>query len=428
MKVVIVRDASRKTKKLMAAQFPEKWDIVTVQADELMSAIHDAAVIIPEGAVIDDEILRQAPKLTLIQTGAGYDNVDIQACTEQGIYVANAAGINSRAVAEHVFAFILCRYKNIISLDGAMKSGNYNIDYDGSELSQKVIGVVGLGNIGREVARLAAAFNMEVIGCHYRPTQPADSNKVVDLPTLLKNSDIITLHVALNNHTHYMIGQPELALMKPEAFFINTSRGAVVDESALIESLQQNRIDGAGLDVFESEPLSEDSPLRILDNVILSPHSAGEPDGVFFHKRRFRFFAENIRRVLDGKVPQNALNEAPGLKTEPDRLIPDVILPEGYNGKILLASVSGAGIKKTILLRSGDLWHREILRNTETEIKNLGYDNVRVYELGGAMVAFEPDGAITVYGASDEFGACDKVFAAEMVRKKFPERTVSVRD
>ena len=427
MKVVIVRDASLKIKRLMTAQFPEKWEIVTLGTEELITAVADADVIIPEGAVIDRRLLEQAKKLMFIQTGAGYDNVDIQACTERGIYVANAAGINSRAVAEHVFAFILCRYKNIITLDGAMKSGNYNIDYDGSELSQKVIGIVGLGNIGREVARLAAAFNMEVIGYHYRPTQPEDGIKVVDLPNLLKNSDIITLHVALNRHTRHMIAKPEFMLMKPEAFFINTSRGAVVDESALIESLQQNRIGGAGLDVFESEPLPAESPLRNLDNVILSPHSAGEPDGVFFHKRRFRFFAENIRRVLDGKVPQNALNEPPGLKTEPDRLIPDVILPEGYNGKILLTSVSGEGIKKTILLRSGDLWHREILRNTETEIKNLGYDNVRVHELGGAMVAFEPDGAITIYGASDEFGACDKEFAANMIRKTFPNRTVSIK-
>ncbi|MFC1881972.1 NAD(P)-dependent oxidoreductase [Thermodesulfobacteriota bacterium] len=296
MKVVIARDVSEKTKKLMAAQFPGKWDIVTVRAVDLINEIRDADVIIPEGAVIGARLLEQAKKLKLIQTGAGYDNVDIKTCTERGIYVANAAGINSRAVAEHVFAFILCWHKNIITLDGALKSDKFSMDYEGSELSQKVIGVVGLGNIGRDVARLAGAFNMNILGYHHRRTRLVSDIDVVELHTLLKQSDIITLHVALNSQTHHMIGKHEFELMKPDAFFINTSRGAVVDEPALIEALGQNRIGGAGLDVFESEPLPVESPIRHLDNVILSPHNAGEPDGLFFHKKRFQFFADNISR------------------------------------------------------------------------------------------------------------------------------------
>jgi D-3-phosphoglycerate dehydrogenase len=428
LKVIIVRETSPETRKLMAARFPKDWDIVTLGNEELITAVGDADVLIPENAVIDEILLNQAPKLRLIQTGAGHDNVNVKACTERGIWVASAAGINSQAVAEHVFAFILCRYKNIITLDAALKSGNFIIDYHGSELSQKVIGVVGLGNIGREVARLAAGFNMNVLGYHHRPIRSESNINVVDLPTLLKQSDIISLHTALNSQTRHMIAKREFELMRPDAFLINTSRGAVVDESALIESLQQNRIGGAGLDVYETEPLPADSPLRALDNVILSPHTAGEPDGMFFHKKRFQFFAHNIERVLDGKAPQNALNELPGLKTEADRLIPEVILPDGYNGKILLVSVSAKGIKKRVLLRSGDLWHREILRNTETEIKNLGHSDMQVHELGGALVRFEPDGAITIYGASEEFGACDREYAAQMIKKKFPERKVNVRD
>jgi len=412
----------------MAAQFPGEWDIVTVRAADLINAIRDADAVIPEGAVIDRRLLEQAKKLKLIQTGAGYDNVDIKACTERGIYVTNAAGINSRAVAEHVFAFILCWHKNIITLDGALKSGKFSMDYQGSELSQKVIGIVGLGNIGREVARLADAFNMNVLGYHHRQTRLVSDIEVVELHTLLEQSDIITLHVALNRQTHHMIGKQELELMKPDAFFINTSRGAVVDEFALIEALGQNRIGGAGLDVFETEPLPAECPIRHLDNVILSPHNAGEPDGLFFHKKRFQFFADNISRVLKGMSPRNPLNDPAGQSIEPDSQIRPVILPEGYNGKILLVSVSGDGINKTVLLRSGDLWHREILRNTETEIKSLGFENALVHELGGALVRFEADGAITIYGASQEFGACDKGFAAKMIRKEFRERTVIVRD
>jgi len=427
LKVVIVRETPEKTKNMMAAQFPKEWKIVTVGNEELIRAIGDADVIIPEGAVIDHPVLEKTKKLKLIQTGAGYDNVDIKACTERGIWVANAAGINARAVAEHVFAFILAWYKNIIALDGALKSGEFSMNYDGSELSQKVIGVVGLGNIGREVCRLAAAFHMKVFGYHHRHTETTPDTDVVELHTLLGQSDIITLHVALNSQTHHMIGKKEFELMKQDAFFINTCRGAVVDESALIEALRQNRIGGAGLDVFETEPLPEESPLRKLDNVILSPHNAGEPDGLFFHKKRFQFFAANIFRVLKGKPPRNALNDPGGQSIEPDSQISPVILPEGYNGKILLVSVSGNGIKKTVILRSGDLWHREILRNTEVEIKNLGFENALVHELGGALVRFEPDGTITIYGASQEFGACDKVYAVELVRTAFPERAVKVK-
>jgi hypothetical protein len=110
------------------------------------------------------------------------------------------------------------------------------------------------------------------------------------------------------------------------------------------------------------------------------------------------------------------------------RLIPEIILPEGDNGKILLVSVSGEGIEKTTLLRSGDLWHREILRSTEAEIKNLGYETARVHELGGALVRFESDGTIMIYGASEEFGVCDKEYAAEIIKKKFRDRTIHIRD
>jgi len=412
----------------MAAQFPKDREIVTVSADEFENAIGDAEVIIPEGTAIDRRVLALAPGLKFIQAGAGYDNIDIDACTERGIYVANAAGVNARAVAEHVFAFILAWYKNIIALDGALKRGEFSLDYTGSELSEKVIGVVGLGNIGREVCRLAAAFHMKVFGYHHRRTETVPDTDVVEFHTLLGQSDIITMHVALNNQTHHLIGQKEFELMKEDVFFINTSRGGVVDEATLIESLRKKKIGGAGLDVFETEPLPEESPLRKLNNVILSPHNAGEPDGLFFHKKRFQFFGDNISRVLKGKPPRNALND-PGMPNiMPGSRISPVILPEGYNGKILLVSVSGDGIENAVLLRSGDMWHREILRNTKVEIKNLGFENALVHQLGGAHVRFESDGTIIIFGASQEFGACDKEYAGELVRDLFPERRVEVRN
>jgi D-3-phosphoglycerate dehydrogenase len=318
MKIVIIRKASHETQRLMADQFPADWDVVFVGEKELLKEIEDTDVLIPENATIPVAILNRAKRLKLIQTGAGYDNVPIAKCTKKGVYVANATGINAQAVTEHVFAFILCWNKNILPLNAVMKAGGDTPNYRGAELSDKVIGIVGLGNIGRDVARLADAFNMSVLGYHYRQTRSVSDINVVELHTLLKQSDIITLHVALNSQTHHMIGKKEFKLMKPDAFFINTCRGAVVNEPALIEALRQKRIGGAGLDVFETEPLPEESLLRKLDNVILSPHSAGEPDGLFFHKNRFQFFADNIFRVLKGKPPRNALNDPVGQSIETD--------------------------------------------------------------------------------------------------------------
>ncbi len=308
MKVVIIREASEQTRHLVADQFSGEWNVVFVSAKELLNEIEDADALIPENEPIPVSILEKAKSLKFIQTGAGYNNVPIEECTRKGIYVANAPGINAQAVAEHVFAFILCWYKNIIPLNAVMKARDDTLNYTGSELSDKMIGIVGLGHIGKEVARLAMAFNMKVLGYHYRNVETVDKVEWVDLPNLLSLSDIVTLHVPLKSRTRQLIGEKELKLMKKDAFLINTSRGAVIDESALIESLQQERIGGAALDVFEEEPLPANSPLRTLNNVILTPHSAGSPDGLYFHSKRFKFFAENIRKVSEGKPPKSALN------------------------------------------------------------------------------------------------------------------------
>jgi D-3-phosphoglycerate dehydrogenase len=309
MKIVIIRKASHKTQRLIAGQFPADWNLVFVAAKELPTEIEDADVLIPENETIPVPILKNAKTLKLLQTGAGYDNVPIEACTKRGIYVANAPGINAQAVAEHVFAFILCWYKNIIPLNAVMKAGDDTPNYRGAELSDKVLGIIGFGHIGKEVARLANAFNMQVLGYHYRPVKADDEVEIVDWQTILTSSDILTVHVALNRQTRHMIGTKEFEAMKPDALLINASRGAVIDESALLDALKNGIIGGAGLDVFEGEPLPADSPLRRLNNVILTPHMAGEPDGLYFHSKRFKFFYENIQRVAHGKAPKYVLNK-----------------------------------------------------------------------------------------------------------------------
>jgi phosphoglycerate dehydrogenase-like enzyme len=309
MKVVIVGEFSPASRRQIRSVFPKDWQLAFVTPDELDAEVGDAEVIIPEHVKIDGPFLKRARHLKLVQTGAGFDNVDIEACAAGGVYVANAAGINAVAVAEHVLGFILCWYKNLILLDGIMKSGDYGIDYGGAELAGNVIGIVGLGNIGRQVARYARAFGMKVLG--YDIDQPTDMDtpvEAVDFKTLLKRSDVVTLHIFLNSQTRHLIGRHELEMMKPAALLINTSRGPVVDESALTEALQSKIIGGACLDVFETEPLPADSLLRKLDNVILSPHTAGMPDGLKFHKKRYEYFVENIKRVSAKKAPLNALN------------------------------------------------------------------------------------------------------------------------
>ena len=309
MKIVIIRKASYETQCLIAGQFPSDWNIVFVAAKELPKEIEDADVLIPENESIPVPILSHAKTLKLIQTGAGYDNVPLEECTKKGIYVANAPGINAQAVAEHVFAFILCWFKNIIPLNNVMKAGHDPPDYKGAELSDKVIGIVGFGHIGKEVARLANAFNMQALGYHYRPVKADDEVEFVDWQTLLTSSDILTVHVALNRQTRHMIGTKEFDAMKTDALLINTSRGAVIDESALLDALENKKIGGAGLDVFEGEPLPANSPLRKLDNVILTPHMAGEPDSLYFHAKRFKFFYENSQRVDNGNMPKYVLNK-----------------------------------------------------------------------------------------------------------------------
>jgi phosphoglycerate dehydrogenase-like enzyme len=309
MKVVIVRKSSAEIEKTIREAFPPEWKVVLTGPEGLRAEIADTDALIPEHNAVDEALLCSAPRLRIVQTGAGYDNVDLAACARRGIAVANAAGINARAVAEHVFAFIFVWYKNIDPFDRIVKNGGWTdtADRTGAVLSDKRIGIVGIGRIGREVARLARAFGMDVLGCGGRFLQEEPGIRPVDLETLLRESDIVTLHVSLNEQTRHLIGRREFARMKGDAFLVNTARGGVVDEAALFKALKEGKIGGAGLDVFETEPLPADSPLRSLNNVLLTPHVAGEPDYRKANTIRYRFFADNIRRVAADEIPVNAL-------------------------------------------------------------------------------------------------------------------------
>ena len=309
MKVVIIGFFPDAAKDRILESFPCAWDIRIVSPDKVEQELTDADVLIPEHILINDEILQKAPKLKLVQTGAGYDNVDLCACTMHGVQVCNAAGVNANAVAEHVMAFILCWYKNIVKLDRFLKmdSDEGGLSYCGAELAEKTIGLVGFGHVGKKVAEYCNAFHMNVLVCSRKPTGAAGIEQR-DLDSLVRDSDIVSLHVSLNESTRHMINADVLAKMKSDAVLINTSRGGVIDEPQLLHVLEKGLIGGACLDVFEDEPLHLDHPFRSLENVILTPHTAGLPDGVKYHRKRYEFFVRNIERVMNNEIPDCRIN------------------------------------------------------------------------------------------------------------------------
>lgn len=309
MKITITTlDITEDFLQIVSEEFKKPLQAITVLRNNILEEIEDTTVLIPEHTPVDASLLDKAPMLKLVQCGAGYDYVDLEAAEKRGVFVSNAAGVNKFAVAEHTYALLLVLAKKIVYLNQSMRNGEWKHTRNiALELNGKTMGVIGLGNIGIEVAKRALAFGMRVQTIRRQQFIPEDLNiELVDLETLLRESDFISLNVALNKETHHMIGKRELTLMKKSALLINTSRGAVIDEDALYQTLLDNGIAGAGIDVFSEEPLPPDEPIRRLDNVILTPHTAASTQEA--QKNRYRFFAKNALRVYNGEEPLNIVN------------------------------------------------------------------------------------------------------------------------
>lgn len=249
--------------------------------ETLMKEVKDCdAMLTRSTAIINKEVIQAGEKLKVIaKYGVGLDNIDIEAATEQGIYVTNTPEANANVVAEHVMAFILALSKNLNRVDKELRNGNFAIRNQifGADLEGKTLGIIGLGRIGKILAKKAyRGFDMKVIG--YDPyvatSQDPELEIVTDLERLFRNSDVISLHLPLTETTKGAIGSREFSWMKSSAYFVNASRGGVVKEGELAEALRAGEIAGAGIDVFEVEPPDKDNPLFQLDNVIVSPHSA----------------------------------------------------------------------------------------------------------------------------------------------------------
>jgi phosphoglycerate dehydrogenase-like enzyme len=256
-----------------------------------------------------DAFYRAAPRLKLVQLlSAGYDAVDLEAARRAKVPVSNNGGANAVAVAEHALLLMLAASRKLIWQHANVAGGRWRGNGPAPrlyELYDKTLGIIGLGTIGKKVARLGQAFGMRVqyydIARLSEDAEDALGVRFRLLRELMQSSDVVSLHVPLNDSTRHMIGAGELALMKPLALLINTSRGPVVDEMALIGVLSGGKILGAGLDVFDKEPPPADNPLFGLDNVVLTAHFAGPTwDN---HVARFRNAFDNVQRVHRGEKP-----------------------------------------------------------------------------------------------------------------------------
>jgi len=274
---------------------------------EKIERVKQADVIINSRGAIKwpGEALALLPKLKMIGVcGIGTDSVDLVAAREQGIVVSNIPGKTAPVVAEHAFALLMAVARCTAFQTAEMKAGRWTRALAVS-LTGKTLGVVGTGNIGCEMIRMARGFGMNVIAWSYHPSDEKAQKlgfRYVEFDELLKTSDAVSLHVKLTDDSRGLIGQRELAMMKPGSLLVNTARGAVLDTDALINSLNSHHLAGAGLDVFEVEPFPQKHPLLECEHVVLTPHAADQtPDGVDLLNIGC---VENVLAYLDGK-PQN---------------------------------------------------------------------------------------------------------------------------
>ncbi len=307
---MIVVPPSEAVGKLAREMAPSSVELVVAQpgTDDFNAGLKTAEYMVCYPHVtMDDKFHKSAPKLKLIQLlSAGYDAVDIEAARRAKVPVCNNGGANAISVAEHAVMLMLTVARRVVWQHASVSGGRWRGNGPPPamyELYDKTLGIIGLGNIGKKVARRAKAFGMNVdyydIKRLTEDEEDALGVKFRLLRELLKRSDFVSLHTPLNASTKHLIGAEELALMKPAAIIVNTSRGPVIDEVALHKTLAAGKIFGAGLDVFDEEPPPSNNPLFKLDNVVLTAHFAGPTSDN--HVARFRNAFDNVERVHRGE-------------------------------------------------------------------------------------------------------------------------------
>ena len=285
--------------------------------EELIKALQEVIdkdsikAIVSDAVSITAKVMDMTPNLRgIFVHGVGINHIDVAAATERKIFVINQPGANARSVAELTIALLLAVTKRITRADFDTRKGNWNpLDFIGLELCEKVLGVIGLGNIGRIVAEIAKGFGMKVLYTDVVRFENLEKDlgvEYVDKETLLRKSDCVTIHVPLIPATKHYIGAKEFEMMKETAYMINAARGAVLDEKALIRALQDKKIAGAAMDVFTNEPVDPENPLLHMKNVVTTPHIAFLTDQAIYNVSMG--IAREAIRIIENERPQNAIN------------------------------------------------------------------------------------------------------------------------
>ncbi|MDS0295555.1 NAD(P)-dependent oxidoreductase [Halogeometricum luteum] len=306
--------------------------------DEFRALVEDAELLVVGYEGVSAEVIEAASDLRLVACARGGPdaNVDIEAATEREIPVLYAPGRNAVSVADFTWGEILSAMRNIAHAHHLLRTGTYTgepqedaasggeredvtwgmgrespyVQLKGPELAGKTVGVVGMGAVGREVAKRAAGFEVDLLG--FDPYIDADAmaeydTEKAELDELLERSDVVTVHVPVTDSTRGLIGAEEFETMKESAYFVNNARGAIIDQEALLEQLQTDGLRGAALDVYDMEPIPEDHPLLELDNVVTTPHLAGAAEEVI--DRHSEMLVDDIEAYLDGRDPEYVANE-----------------------------------------------------------------------------------------------------------------------
>jgi D-3-phosphoglycerate dehydrogenase / 2-oxoglutarate reductase len=277
----------------------------------VFDAVAGADFLVTQFCPVPAVLLEAAPRLKVVGVlRAGVENVDVAAATARGVLVVNTPGRNADAVADFTVGLLIAEARNICRGHHGLRQGRWLREYPNSghipDLPGKTVGIVGLGEIGRKVARRLAGFDMTVLAYDPLVRAAPEGIRLVDLPALMAEADFVTVHARLTRETEGLVSRALIARMKPTAYLINTSRSALVDEPALVEALRARRLAGAALDVFDHEPPGADDPLVQLDNVTLTPHMAGGSNDAFFNCPRL--LAAELGKLLDGGEPRSMVN------------------------------------------------------------------------------------------------------------------------
>lgn len=284
----------------------------TLTRDELIEKLDGAYAFVAAAETVNDDVLDNAPELKIVsRMGVGYDKIDIDALDRHGVALTITPGANASPVAEYAVALMMAAARNVCHVNDVTRKGKWETCF-GTSIEGKTLGIIGLGNIGKHVVQYLSGYNMRVITYTRSAPDPEFAEKynveVLPLDDVVEQSDFLLIHAPSTPQTHHIINREHLARMKKSAIIVNCARGEIIDEQALVEALKSGGIEGAALDVFEQEPVAHDNPLLSMDNVVVSPHTAGM---TFEGRKKVVDMAfQNIIDISNGIAPKGLINKA----------------------------------------------------------------------------------------------------------------------